>query len=60
MKISEILAFLNTQGKNVTFTGNPDGIIYTMSNLDELKDHSIYWIRTILLQGGRSTGIGPV
>ena len=46
MKISEILAFLNTKGKNVTFTGNPDGIIYTMSNLDELKDHSIYWIRT--------------
>lgn len=46
MIIGEILDFLEQKDKKVIFIGDRNGTISAISNLEELKDHSICWIRT--------------
>lgn len=45
MTINEILKFLIESGNEVIFIGNKNAEITTMSNLQDLKDHSICWIK---------------
>ncbi len=52
MTIHEILDFLAESGNEVVFKGNKNAEITEMSNLRELKDHSICWIKNTRFASG--------
>ncbi len=45
MQIEDILKFLRETRQKVVYAGNREGTITSISNLEELNDHSICWIR---------------